>query len=215
MNKQIIKNLIQNLNPIIFEIGCADGIDTKEFLEIFGDGLKIYCFEPDTRNIEVFTKGGFRPIMPEFTSPINSKNVVFEPKAVGNVNGVVEFNQSSTIYSSSLKAPTENLFRTWSEISFNTILEVESVTLDRYVEQNKIELIDFIWADVQGAEDLLIEGGKNTFETKVKYFYTEYANVKYYNNSPTKEEILSLLGPNWVIYQDFGTDVLLKNTYLV
>lgn len=212
MNKQSIRNLIKNPNPTIFEIGCADGIDTKEFLDVFGDNIKLYCFEPDERNIEVFTRGGFRPINPNFTAPIISESVIFEPKAVGNINGTVRFNQSSTIYSSSLKNPTDNLFKTWSDINFEKFLEVESVTLDTYVEEKGIILIDFIWADVQGAEDYLIEGGKKTFENKVKYFYTEYANVKYYENSPSKEDILNLLGPNWVIYQDFGTDVLLKNT---
>ena len=72
-------------------------------------------------------------------------------------------------------------------------------------------MIDFIWADVQGAEDFLIEGGKNTFKNKVRFFYTEYSKKLLYENSLNKEEILNLLGDSWEIIQDFNTDVLLKN----
>jgi FkbM family methyltransferase len=214
MNKSEIKNLICKKNPIIFEIGCADGIDTLEFLETFGDDALFYCFEPDERNANVFLNGGYRPINPDFTAGIKNKNVVFEKKAVGKVNETITFNQSSTIYSSSLKIPTNKLFETWPQIQFEKQVLVECVTLDKYVHDNKIDIIDFIWADVQGAEDYLIEGGKNTFDTKVRYFYTEYAYEKYYKDSPSIEDIKIMLGENWQIMIDFGTDVLLKNISL-
>ena len=86
--------------------------------------------------------------------------------------------------------------------------------LDTYVTDKKIDLIDFIWADVQGAEDLLIKGGKVTLDTKVRYLYTEYSGKEYYENSPNMNTIKELLGDNWVIVRDFGTDVLLKNITL-
>ena len=94
-------------------------------------------------------------------------------------------------------------------------IEVDCVSLDSYVEENKIEIIDFIWADVQGAEDYLILGGKKSFSEKVRYFYTEYSSKdKYYENSPDKDQIKNLLGEDWIILQDFGSDILLKNTRL-
>ncbi len=51
MNKQDIYNLINKKNPTIFEIGCADGKDTIEFINTFGD-LNIFCFEPEPKNFE-------------------------------------------------------------------------------------------------------------------------------------------------------------------
>jgi FkbM family methyltransferase len=212
MNKYEIKKLINKENPIIFEIGCADGIDTIQFLEVFGENALFYCFEPDERNANVFVNGGFRPLNPSFVEPIIYNNIYFEKKALGRENGKIIFNQSSTIYSSSLKNPTDDMSKTWPYIKFENQIMVDCVTLDSYVSENKIELIDFIWADVQGAEDYLIEGGKNTFENKVRYFYTEYAgDAKYYDDSPSKEDIKNMLGENWSIIADFGTDVLLKN----
>lgn len=217
MDKIEIKKLINKKTPIIFEIGCADGIDTLEFLEEFKGDFKLYCFEPDERNANIFLNGGHRPLRPDLTQSISHENIVFEKKAIGNIDGVVEFNQSSTIYSSSLKKPTENLFNTWDFIKFDNTIEVSCVKLDTYVEENGIGIIDFVWADVQGAEDLLIKGGKKTFNNKVRFFYTEYAkdlSNEFYENSPNIDKILELLGDNWTIIKDYGSDILLKNNRL-
>lgn len=73
-------------------------------------------------------------------------------------------------------------------------------------------------ADVQGAEDYLILGGKKTFFDKVRYFYTEYAkneNSKYYENSPLKEDIKNLLDDHWEIIGDNGSDILLVNKKMI
>ena len=89
------------------------------------------------------------------------------------------------------------------------------IRLDDWTDQRAIGPIDFIWADVQGAEDYLILGGKKSFSEKVRYFYTEYSSKdKYYENSPDKDQIKNLLGEDWIILQDFGSDILLKNTRL-
>jgi FkbM family methyltransferase len=213
MDKNSIKNLINKANPIIFEIGCADGIDTIDFLNTFGSDLTMYCFDPDNRNAQVFQFGGHRPLAPDVTYGINQSNIIFEQKAIGDIDGIIKFNQSSTIYSSSIKKSTNKLHETWPSIKFDNILVVESVKLDTYTEQKNINIIDFIWADVQGAEDLMIKGGKNTFKNKVRFLYTEYS-PEYYENAPNKDEILELLGNNWIILQDFGSDLLLKNTYI-
>ena len=214
MKKQEIKNLIRKKNPIIFEIGCADGIDTMEFIKAFGDEMTLYCFEPDERNANTFLNGGDRPLDKNFKSGIKRDNVIFEQKAIGNIDGVVEFNQSSTIYSSSLKKPVNALFEQWPQIKFDSVLNVESVKLDSYVSDKNIGIIDFVWADVQGAEDLMIEGGKDSFNNKVRFLYTEYAKTEYYEESLNQIDILKSLGDSWEIVKDFGTDVLLRNKNL-
>ena len=42
-------------NLVIFEVGCADGTDTKEFLRQFGSNLKLYSFDPDPTNIKAMS----------------------------------------------------------------------------------------------------------------------------------------------------------------
>lgn len=87
-------------------------------------------------------------------------------------------------------------------------------TLDRHIELCNLQgfPIDFIWCDIQGAEAALIQGGRNTFEN-VRYFYTEYDNAESYAGQKDLAGIMELL-PGWEIVEDYGGDVLLRNTYL-
>lgn len=204
MNKQHIKKLLKKDNPVIFEIGCADGKDTIEFISTFGNDLKIHCFEPEIKNIQIVKNTVKFP-----------GHYLFEG-AVSNKDGTIIFHRSRTdnpndlSYSGSIKRPKEHL-TVWPFIKFDQEMEVKTITLDTYCKENNVEFIDFIWADVQGAEVDLIEGGKHMFADKIKYFYTEYANVEYYENQANLAKILETLGPNWRLVHDFTTDVLLEN----
>jgi predicted O-methyltransferase YrrM len=54
-----IKKLIGEKKEItIFEIGCADGRDTRTFLNTFGNNLKLYTFDPDPVNIKALSEIG-------------------------------------------------------------------------------------------------------------------------------------------------------------
>jgi hypothetical protein len=64
--------------------------------------------------------------------------------------------------------------------------------------------------DVQGAEiEVLSSFGE--YLNKTKFIYTEYSGEELYENSADLKNILDLLGNNWEIVHDFGTDVLVKN----
>lgn len=213
-DKYAVKRLIEDEHsPILFEIGSADGIDTNEFVTAFsGLNFKIYCFEPDGRNIN------------SFKNRVNSENVKLFEGVVGDRNGKVRFYTSTTsldgkvdlIYSSSLRPPGPETFKVpeWavffqSEENWSPTT-VKSVTLDSFVSKNKIPYISYVYMDVQGAEDIVINGGRNTFDKKVRYLYTEYSNTPYYLGQPNLEQILELL-PSYEILIDFKTDVLLRN----
>lgn len=204
LTKQQIKKMINKPNPIIFEIGAADGLDTEEILKTFTDPeLQLYCFEPDPRNIEAFKKR------------IHDPRVKLFPIAIGEKDGTMTLQQSSTVYSSSLKQPNlSTLQAQWPSISFDKTVEVEVSSLDSFLAKQQISTVDFIWADVQGAEDMLLRGATNSLHTAVRYLYTEYSNVAYYKDEPTLDDILRLVGPDWKVLRDFGSDVLLKNTRL-
>jgi hypothetical protein len=96
-----------------------------------------------------------------------------------------------------------------------TELQCDVITLDYHIKRSGIEnerIVDFIWADIQGAEVDLIKGGTETFK-RVKYFYTEYANSEYYEGEIGLPEICAML-PDFEIIEDYGGDVLLKNKNL-
>ena len=73
----------------------------------------------------------------------------------------------------------------------------------------KRQVIDFIWADVQGAEDLVFSGAKDTL-TRTRYVYTEYG-TNLYEGQLSRDQLITLFGPKWSVVHDFGGDILLKN----
>jgi 2-O-methyltransferase len=207
-----IVSLVGRSNATILEIGANDGHDTAKLLKCFPYGI-IFAFEPDPRAIE------------KFKSRITSERVFLTQKAVGLQSGRATFWQSSGSpegseqhwpagwdMSGSIKKPTGHLeAHPWCK--FETRIDVDMVTLDEWSRQNSIRLVDFVWADVQGAEEDLIKGGIETL-SNTRFVYTEYSNVELYENEINLDQIMTLL-PFFEIVENFGTDVLLRNKTLV
>jgi FkbM family methyltransferase len=192
----MIKMALNKENPTILEIGAHYGEDSLRFLETFKEP-KIYCFEPDPRNIEIFEKY------------VKSKKVNLCKKALSNCNGKSIFYQSFTPLeeesvpekynwiskedyfkkkannsgSSSLKKGYKSTFK-------NTI-EVETIRADSWIENKNIELIDLIWIDVQGAEKEVIQGFGEILNI-VNFIWIEYGEVSY-EGGMTREETIKLL----------------------
>jgi len=205
MNKTLIAELLQKDDPIIFEIGCADGGDTLDFFNLFKNP-KMYCFEPEPKNIKIL-KERFKD---------NSNFNLFEG-VVSDKDGEVLFYRSrnegapdALCYSGSIKSPKEHLIE-WPYIKFDNNMSAISTTLDFFCEMNGIEKIDFIWMDVQGAEDNVFLGAKKMLQQSIRYIYTEYSNREYYVNQKNLTQLLEVVGSNWKIVKDFGTDVLIEN----
>jgi FkbM family methyltransferase len=173
------------------EIGAADGLDTLDFVETFSDTkFQIYCFEPDNRNII------------EFKKRLPFENVHLFEGAIGSIDGLVDWytstknkiTQEELIYSSSLRAPSGDLYDVWPQFKDTFVKgKVKSIKLDTFVKQNNINSIDFVWMDVQGAEDIIIGGGRKAFDGKIKYLYTEYSNREIYQGEKNLDAILKLL----------------------
>jgi 2-O-methyltransferase len=196
-------------DSIIFEIGSHFGVDTEKIYEL-SNQANIHSFEPDPRNFKILQNRSIDKI-----AKLN--NV-----AISDLIGKAEFHLSSgKAYledklladnpwsaSSSLKAPKKHLERhPW--VKFDDKVKVITLTLDYYCKVNNITTIDFIWCDVQGAEDLVLKGAKESLQ-KTKYFYTEFCNEELYEGELNLDQILKLL-PNWEILFYEGENVLLKN----
>ncbi|MEL6119867.1 MAG: FkbM family methyltransferase [Pseudomonadota bacterium] len=170
-----IKSWVGKEDAVILEIGANDGTDTKRFAETFPQA-RIFAFEPDPRAAE------------RWQTQVQSPNVTLVQTAIGNSNGTVTFHQSDGDVqdgpqtgwdlSGSIRAPKDHLKR-HPHINFDQTLDVPISTLDRWAEDNNIGEIDFIWADVQGAENDLILGAQKTL-SRTRLFYTEYDNREMY-----------------------------------
>jgi FkbM family methyltransferase len=204
----------QNLNQdsVIFEIGTHFGTDSEELIKATSC-KNLHGFEPDPRNIEVIRKRNRTELFKELNAC-----------AVSNIDGTADFYLSSgeppTYFededyrsnwsaSNSLKKPKHHLHAApWCK--FEHYREVNTIRVDTYCNNKSIREIDFIWMDVQGAEDLVIDG-MGSMKKHIKYIYTEYSRDELYEGSLNYDQILEALGPDWMVIVAYDNDVLLKN----
>ena len=205
----LLTKLINKENPVILEIGCNDGTHTKWFLDMFHKA-NIFCFEPDPRACE------------RFRDSVNDDRVKLFKIAISDQDGEMEFYMSNGIpptdaaksimkewdLSGSLKKPKIHLEKhPWCK--FDKVIKVNTMKLDSWAKQHNIKEIDFIWADVQGAEAELISGAKATLKN-TKYFYTEYNDLELYEGQETLKQLLEKL-PNFKVVKRYRNDILLRN----
>jgi 2-O-methyltransferase len=196
LDQKQIKQILQKENPLVLEIGSHIGLDTLKFLDAFKD-IMLYCFEPDPRCISMFKQIIKDPrctLIEAAASNTDGKTMLHLsggwPPGYKNqldwIYGRGDWNASSSI----TKSVSHPEMYPW--LSFEKTIEVRCLKLDTWVRENNINSIDFIWADVQGAERELVEGAKKTLEI-VKYFFTEYGEKSAYPEALTREETIALL----------------------
>ena len=208
----IIQFIKENQFKLILEIGAHFGTETLQFKNVV-PSAEIYSFEPDPRNLKILHENGIDKICKLY------------PYALSNTNGTIDFYLSAGEYngkleylknkpwsaSSSIKKPKEHLnVHKW--VKFNEVVKVETIRLDDCKELHN-KTIDFIWADVQGAEDLVFSGAKETLK-RTRYVYTEFNNNELYEGQLNLSGIKELFGNDWEVVEVFRDDVLLKNKTL-
>lgn len=204
-------------SPVLFEFGMCDGYHSNIMLDIL------------SLNDKPFIYHGFEPVV-ELQQGISLKynpslgSVYCWNKAISDSSGVVEFFKSggfkiengqvkdSYYGSSSIRKP-KLVTDVWKDMTFESRF-VETTSLDAHLVHHGLQdkIIDFIWADIQGAEVDLINGGKESFKN-VRYFYTEYGGSGYYEGEIGKDKICEML-PDFEVVEDYGGDILLKNKNL-
>lgn len=183
-------------NPIIFECGANNGSDTKVFSEI--PNAIVHAFECDPRN-----KFDHLP-----------ENVIKNYVAISDKNGSETLTLSEKYYnvnyscSSGIRKPKNHL-KKYPYVTFGETIQVPSITLDTYCKEKGIDHIDFIWADIQGAEGNMILGGKDILK-HTKYLYTEFSNDEMYEGQINVQKILELL-PDFYIMGYYADNILLCN----
>ena len=197
-------------DPVILDIGCNDGEHTTQFLKWFPES-RVYAFEPDARARSRYDKSVF-----------SFRATLFDI-ALGSKDGEAEFYPSNGFptqewrdhipagwdKSGSLRKPLEHLAMfPWCK--FDPPVKVKVKRLDTWASEHGIDHIDLIWADVQGAEADLIEGGREALR-RTRYFYTEYANEELYEGEIGLAQICDLLPCFEIMAIYRGGNALFKN----
>lgn len=219
LDPQELRRLIGRSDPVILDIGCNDGTHTAMFLDLF-DRARVYSFEPDPRARR------------RYQTVVNDPRAQLFATAVGAVDGVTSFYPSDGApaaewaermpegwdCSGSIRKPKQHLeVHPWCR--FGEEIEVEVTRLDSWAIKQGITGVDFIWADVQGAEADLIEGARDTLR-HTRFLYTEYSNRELYEGQSDLDRLLGMLPDFRVVHRYQGDvhqyqgDVLLRNQHL-
>lgn len=185
------------LPVVVFEIGVGKGEDMARMVHWIAGQVRSYryfAFEPEIKNL------------PAILAAVGKTQAVIVSAAVGDVDGKCSFTSSgSWPLSGSVKEPKEHR-KSYPWIPWQAPVDVPMVRLDTFARSEGVEKVDFIWADVQGAEDLLIAGGQETLR-RTRYFYTEHYETLEYEGQIGLEEIHRRLPGRWKIVATWAGDV--------
>jgi FkbM family methyltransferase len=193
--KQFVHSQLEEKdNPVILEIGAHYGEDTIDMFNAFNNPT-VHCFDPDPRNAAFFKK--------YFEISDNSAKyklglIYFYEVALSNKNEEMDFFMAYTDYPEDQEIPKKYKWvgeENFRELKLNASgasslklgdaivndaesVKVKAVTLDSWAEGAKVDMVDFIWMDVQGAESDVVSGGEKTLKN-TKFVWTEYGETQY------------------------------------
>ena len=180
----IQKELIRRGEPVIFDVGAHIGSVTEKYRKLF-PLASIYCFEPFPKSFEQL-KSNIADDPRTIAYRIAMSDT--KGKAILNVN-------TSTMTNSLLHTDIRGEFY-WGEALLNTIdeEEIDTISIDCFSEENKINFIDILKLDVQGYEFAILNGAKKMlFSQSVSLIYTEIIMAPTYQGQYKLHEYLSLL----------------------
>jgi FkbM family methyltransferase len=200
---------------IVFDVGACKG----ESIERFNDYDEIYCFEPCSFS--------FIRLKENFES---DPRIKFFNVAISNKNGLSEFYYYyHYAYSSLNQLDIEGEFSKFCEEfdpgfdKLEYIETVETLRLDYFINQNKIDFIDYLKIDTQGS-DLDVIKSLGRMISIVDTIELEVQLKTLYKNSSSKKDILSYMEENNFILvsdesnglglEDFERKLIFKNKSL-
>lgn len=197
---------------VIVDAGAHVGRDSMEFSMLLPEA-KIYAFEADPRN--------FRRLA---SCTSRFPNIIAVFAALTDECGVVEFIGSSGLSdgSGSILVPTLHRSR-HPQVKFHDEdpSVVPAVALSDYLRKARVPKIDLLWADVQGAERLVLEGAREHLSA-ISLIYAEVSVEPLYDGATTYADLKEFLASHsFEVEREFMPDdwlgegnVLFRNSSL-
>ncbi len=205
-----IAPLLERLDqPVIFELGAHCGEDTQRLAGHLRQPYQFFAWEPDPRSL-----GALR----EAVAALPQVTVV--AAAAGAEDGTAAFHLSSRrdggafTDASSLLPPTPAMQAAAPWLAFDEQVTVPVRTLDAFCAEQQVSRIDFVWADVQGAERYVVAGARRML-ARTSFLFVEQSGETLYTGQWTFDEMMSVLGGEWQVLKRFPNDVLLYNRSVV
>ena len=145
-------------------------------------GSKIYAFEVDKEECEKLNK-------------TCKEGMKFFPVALGERKENRKFYETYMPVCSSLYKPNEDLIKLYNNLNIAYLKktsEIQTISLDEFLFDHKIDNIDFLKVDIQGAELDVFKGGVKTLK-KTLMIVSEVEWVEQYIDQPLFGDVSSFL----------------------
>ena len=192
---ELLKQSNISLNFKIIEVGALKIQDQDEpFYELLD-------YFPSTKII------GFE-IEKEICEKMNSQakeGVKYYSHALGKDNEQRKFYITQNPMCSSLYKPNEELIKLYNNFEVAYLkkeTEIETISLDYFVEKHEVGDLDFIKIDVQGAELDVFKGGSKTLKNVLK-IVCEVEFIQHYENQPLFGEVSDYLSQYNLMFNKF------------
>lgn len=158
---------------VFWDIGAHFGYHSFSFASLVGDSGHVYAFEPNPFN-------GKRFKMHMEKNPIQAKRISLNPIALSDANGQTMFVFSEDVDGSSssgshLESAIVPLAAgNYAKFKHET---VECLTIDSFIATTGARIPQFMKIDVEGAEMMVLRGGKAFFAQHQPVIFMEIHNI--------------------------------------
>ena len=181
---EIYKKYIKKKPVIIIDVGANQGQSIKRFNLIF-DNLIIHSFEPITECFDQMVKD------------FPDKNFIKNNYALSDNNTKKFFFINKNSETSSFYRLNKNYDHTHEKNKNKNIVKVKTVTLDAYINFNRINKINILKIDTQGHEINVLKGAKKSLKKNmINYIEVEIMLYDYYINKTKLYEIDHIMNKN-------------------
>jgi FkbM family methyltransferase len=185
------------------DMGANFGQYAYALSRIVGERGSVFCFEPSA-----YTAG----ILKDVTERLRLSNVVIEKSALGDSVGSLHFVIPIEKDSSIPNVATAHI-KANGETNIGSEEVVSVTTLDKYFEGKNIRNVSFVKCDVEGAELMILKGGKEfllTHKPAVLCEIVEKYEERYNCNSKDVLDFMGKLGYKMFIYEKTDVGGVLK-----
>ena len=167
----------------VFDIGANRGLFTRLFWALTGPRGKVHAFEPVPATADVLQRS---------LSAAQARDIALTRSAVGDHEGTVDiFMPGADDGQVSLR---QHNMGSWSGAPVVKNFPVPMTTVDSYCARADVRRIDFIKIDVEGAEQLVLDGARTTLVRDTPLLFVEVCRtwLEGFQASP-EQIIISLL----------------------
>ena len=164
---------VKSKDPILFDIGANVGQTVKDFKEVFKNST-VHAFEPSPNTFEILKNN---------TSNVNKLHIW--NYGVGSSSGDLIFNEYALSNMSSFFELQNVNSR---DLKSKTI--VKTTTVDQFISENRIPMIDVLKIDTEGFELEVFKGAmKSIKESKIGMLFYEASFVVGHKDMPSFTEL--------------------------